>query len=206
MTRKIQASEVKSGMEVQFDLGGWDVRGTVARVKFRTESVWIYTDQSCEMSLDLDDQITVLSEPAPVQPEEPTEFGAKVVVFDRRFLRLSEAGSRSHVWHEEGTGDQWAWEGLCAMGLVTVIPDQGWTVPADGETTPEVPDTIDEWPEDDTHLWAYRWEDRSGWIWKHHGAEGGGWTARRPGGSSTSYTDDNRPCDGPWTRVSGHTG
>ena len=39
---------------------------------------------------------------------------------------------------------------------MTVVPDQGWTVPAE---TPEVPDRIEEWPEDDEALRAYRWRD-----------------------------------------------
>ena len=160
MTRETKASGVKPGMEVQFDLGGWDVRGTVASVKFRTESVWIYTDQSCEMPLDLDDPVTVLFEPTPAQPEEPTTFGAKVVVFDRRFLRMSEAGFRSHVWHEEGTGDQWVWEGLCAMGPVTVIDsDPSWQDTHNREPSHEVPELLEEWPENDKHLRVYSWID-----------------------------------------------
>ena len=45
---------------------------------------------------------------------------------------------------------------------VTVVPDQGWTVPAG---TPEVPERIEEWPEDDTALRKYRWRCNTGDIW-----------------------------------------
>ena len=140
--RQIKASEVKPGMEVQFDLSGWDVKGTVATVDVRPHAVGIYTEKWCDMSLDLDSPVTVLSEP---QPEEPTAFGAKVHVRDGRFVRLVEGGAGFRVWFEEGTESWWTWDDLCEMGPVTVIPDPSWTVPAD---TPEVPDRIEEWLED----------------------------------------------------------
>ena len=137
--RQIKASEAKPGMEVQFDLSGWDVKGTVATVDVRPHAVWIYTEKWCEMSLDLDSPVTVLSEP---QPEEPAAFGAKVRVRDGRFVRLVEGDGGFRVWFEEGTQSWWTWDELCEMGPVTVVPDQGWGVPADA---PEVPERI-EWP------------------------------------------------------------
>lgn len=142
MTRIIKASEVKPGMEVQFDLSGWDVKGTVATVDVCPHAVWIYTEKCFGMPLDLDSPVTVLSKPAPAQPEEPTEFGAKVRVRDGRFVRLDWEDSSSRPWHEKGTGYRWSWDDLCEMGPVTVVPDQGWTVPTDA---PEVPERIDEW-------------------------------------------------------------
>lgn len=157
--RQIKASEVKPGMKVQFDLSGWDVKGTVATVDVRPHAVWIYTEERCEMSLDLDTPVTVLAEP---HPEEPTEFGAKVRVRKGRFVRLVEGDAGFLVWFEEGTESWWTWDELCEMGPVTVVPDQGWEVPADA---PEVPERIEEWPENDEHLRAYRWRDRDGDLW-----------------------------------------
>lgn len=193
MTRKIKANEVESGMEVQFDLGGWDVRGTVASVVFRKESVWIYTDQSCEMSLDLDDQITVLSEPAPVQPEEPTEFGAKVIVDGKQFLRAPLHSSDPTPWLSHLDGMWLRWTAILAMGPVTVVPDQGWTVPDNDDTlTPAASDRIEEWPEDDTALRVFTWKDRDGDIWRHI----------RPGWKMGPFPQiDKAPSCGPWTRV-----
>lgn len=192
MTRTIKASEVKPGMEVQFDLEGWDVKGTVGTVKVLPHSVWIYTEKCCEMSLDLDSPVTVLSEP--VQPEEPTEFGAKVRVRDGRFVRLVEGDAGFRVWFEEGTESWWTWDDLCEMGPVTVVPDQGWTVPA---ATPEVPERIEEWPEDDAHLCPFQWEDsqRDRWdwvagLWVCYSRESGLIICRR-----------YRPSCRPWTRV-----
>lgn len=151
--RQIKASEVKPGMEVQFDLSGWDVKGTVATVDVRPHAVWIYTEKWCEMSLDLDSPVTVLSEPAPPHPEEPTEFGARVVVDGTRFIR--RGGDTTYAW-EASFGICFTWDDLLCLGQVTVVSDQGWTVPADA---PEVPDRIEEWPEEDEALRAYRWRD-----------------------------------------------
>ena len=140
--RQIKAAEVKPGMNIQFDLEGWDVKGTVATVKVRPSAVWIYTEKWCEMPLNLDSPVTVLSEP---QPEEPTAFGAKVVVAGRRMIRCTGDPKELWAWRgEELNGDPvlWSWGQLTGLGPVTVIPDQGWTVPAD---TPEVPDRIEEW-------------------------------------------------------------
>ena len=192
MTRTIKASEIKPGMEVQFDLSGWDVKGTVGTVKVLPHSVWIYTEKCCEMSLELDTPVTVLAEP---QPEEPTAFGAKVRVRDGRFVRLDDYAAGVVPWSEKGTGAWWSWDDLCEMGPVTVVPDQGWTVPAD---VPEVPERIEEWPEDDDHLRAYEWQDRDGrpWVysWTHEH-----WYNFSSTAISKLVTDE--PKFGPWTRV-----
>ena len=136
MTRTIKASEVKPGMTIRFDFRGWDVGGTVTIVEVLRHWVWVSADDDGRrrfVELERDTPVTVLSEPAPAQPEEPTEFGARVRVRDGRFVRLGDADLRRHLWHEEGTGYLWSWDDLCEMGPVTVIPDQGWTAPATGE-------------------------------------------------------------------------
>lgn len=150
MTRTIKAAEVKPGMNIRFDLEGWDVKGTVARMHRRPQGMWLYTDQSFELSLDLDAPVTVLSEP---QPAEPTAFGARVVAGGYEFL-LSHGGRRS--WKARLDGKRYAWTDLCEMGSVAVIDaTPSWTVPE----TPEVPERIEVWPEDDEALRAYRWRD-----------------------------------------------
>lgn len=145
MTRTIKASEIKPGMKVQFDLSGWDVKGTVATVDVRPHAVWIYTEKWCEMSLDLDSPVTVLSEPAPPQPEEPVTLCARIVVAGRKIYRWTEDPKEPWPWRGEALNLDpvlWSWGQLCGLGHVTVIPDQGWTVPDD---TPEVPERIEEW-------------------------------------------------------------
>ena len=149
MTRTIKASEVKPGMTIRFDFRGWDVGGTVTIVEVLRHWVWVSADDDGRrrfVELERDTPVTVLSEPAPAQPEEPTEFGARVRVRDGRFVRLNGGDPSLGPWYEEGTGYRWSWDDLCEMGPVTVVPDQGWTVPDD---TPEVPERIEEWPEDD---------------------------------------------------------
>lgn len=187
--RQITAAEVKPGMEVQFDLSGWDVKGTVATVDVRPHAVWIYTEKWCEMSLDLDSPVTVLSEP---QPEEPTEFGAKVIMDGRRFLRVPLHSSDSTPWLSQLDGRWRGWDDLCEMGPVTVIPDQGWTAPE----TPEVPERIEEWPEDDEHLRPYSWEDIEGCPWRFFDEDD--WRFKAHSGY-WSYPHPT-PADGPWTR------
>lgn len=153
MTRTIKVSEVRPGMEVQFDLSGWDVKGTVATVDVRPHAVWIYTEKWCEMSLDLDSPVTVLSEPAPPHPEEPTAFGARVVADGMLFVR---ADDDANPWRHLRAAMWVNWRDVCALGEVTVIDaDPSWTVPE----TPEVPERIEVWPEDDEALRAYRWRD-----------------------------------------------
>ncbi|MBS6031398.1 MAG: hypothetical protein KH989_12060 [Kocuria rhizophila] len=189
MTNTIKASEVRPGMEVQFDLSGWDVKGTVATVDVCPYAAWIYTEKCFGMPLDLDSPITVLAEP---QPEEPTEFGARVVVNGRHGIRGDN--SVEHWWVEDAGWH--TWDDLCEMGPVTVVPDQGWTVPAE---TPEVPDRIEEWPEDDAHLREQRWRDRKGAVWSSRDGQWGyhsftrGWVGR--------VAPYRYPFDGPWVRV-----
>ena len=172
MTRTIKAAEVKPGMNIRFDLEGWDVKGTVARMHRRPQGMWLYTDQSFELSLDLDASVTVLSEPAPAQPEEPTSAGAKVLAGVHRFLRCGQGVKPwRRVLSNGAVGNlAWSWSEVCSHGPVTVIPDQGWTVPAD---SPEVPERIEEWPEDDEHLRNYEWLDTDGHAWRWHWAEDG---------------------------------
>lgn len=190
--RQITAAEVKPGMEVQFDLSGWDVKGTVATVDVRPHAVWIYTEERCEMSLDLDTPVTVLAEP---HPEEPTAFGARVVAGGYEFL-LSHGGRRS--WKARLDGKRYAWTDLCEMGSVTVIDaTPSWTVPE----TPEVPEHIEEW---DT------WEDvpegvavtNPGLHYRYRKA-GGKTEVLAPVGDAEwhrAYVSmESQP--GPWTRV-----
>lgn len=158
--RQITAAEVKPGMEVQFDLSGWDVKGTVATVDVRPHAVWIYTEKWCEMSLDLDSPVTVLAEP---QPEEPTDFGARVVAGGYEFL-LSNGGRRP--WKARLDGNRYSWAEVCGLGPVTIIDaDPSWTLPAQVKVAPVVPERIEEWPKNDEHLRAYRWRDRDGDLW-----------------------------------------
>lgn len=88
------------------------------------------------------------------------------------------------------------WAEVCALGQVTVVPDQGWTVPAE---TPEVPERIEEWPEDDAHLHEQRWRDRGGTVWSSRDGQWGyhsftmGWV-----GLVAPY---RYPFNGPWVRV-----
>lgn len=196
--RQITAAEVKPGMEVQFDLSGWDVKGTVGSAAVSPHAVWIYTEERCEMSLELDSPVTVLSEPAPVQPEEPTEFGARVVADGHEFL-LSHGGRRS--WKARLDGKRYAWTDLCDMGSVVVIDaTPSWTVPEQATEAPGVPERIEKWPEDDSALRKYKWVDRDAdtWTWTEAQAK---WECRNQRGECYMARSCPSSWFGPWTRA-----
>lgn len=192
MTRIIKASEVKPGMEVEF----------LTRMKIQKNSKWINSHRDMRddaghfARVDADAPVIVLSEPAPAQPEEPTEFGARVVVNGRQFVR---AYNDSSPWADGKAWDWWTWDELCEMGPVTVIDAApSWTVPAD---TPEVPERIEEWdtwedvPEGVTVAnpeLNYQYRKASGKIQAMIPIGGGVWR-------ETSLPLSDFP--GPWTRV-----
>ena len=184
MTRTIKASEVKPGMTIRWERYGFTHEGTVERVT-SVGGGWMtrFLSGASGMSVQSDVEVTVLSEPAPPQPEEPTEFGAKVVAGGRLFLRAPQCSSDPAPWLRDSDGKRRNWAAIMAMGTVTVVPDQGWTAP----DTPEVPGRIDEW---DT------WEDVPEGVEVENSGispiSGGVW-------GETSLPQGDFP--GPWTRV-----
>lgn len=197
--RQIKASEVKPGMKIEWTSGGVLHRLTPNYIVTFRSDVTIFgpdvpkvtgynlcTEGGGVQWVSVDQAVTVLAEP---QPEEPTEFGALRWVGDRCFVRLDEAGERHLVWYEKSRGVLWGWEDLCKMGPVTVVPDQGWTVP----DTTEVPERIEEWPDDDTALRAHKWRDVYGDVWVY--VDGAWRWGIHP------YGDYETPIGDPWTRV-----
>ena len=139
--RQIKASEVKPGMEVEWTSVGVTRKCVASTVDSASPryGVNLHTSEGGLVHIPGNAEVTVLSEP---QPEEPTEFGAKVTVDGRQFLRAPLHSSDQTPWLSQLDGLWRQWGDLCNMGPVTVIPDQGWTVPDD---TPEVPERIEEW-------------------------------------------------------------
>ena len=66
------------------------------------------------------------------------------------------------------------------------------------QAPPEVPDTIEEWPEDDTHLRGEFWKDRDGYVWGHGD---GMWAAWLPHYRRWSEVSLIRPIRPPFTRT-----
>ena len=193
--RQIKASAVKPGMTIRW--GRWDIsyQCTLTRVeRFNgDQDVQGETRQGKTVLLHEDDDVLVVKEPP--QPEEPQEFGAKVVVAGERALRIAQGS-----WLTDGL-ERCTWDDLCEMGPVTIIDaNPSWTAPADREPTPEVPERIEEWPEDDTALRLYPWRDRRGRGWSH-GFTGfeTGWECYDVAGNHVESA--GRPSYGPWTRV-----
>lgn len=197
--RQIKASEIKPGMTIRWETGGITHECVVEAVTPSLASGAVDVDAVGDgyMRIERATLITVLSEPKSVQPEEPTEFGAKVRVRDGRFVRLDDYAAGVVPWSEKGTGAWWSWDDLCEMGLVQVVPDQGWTALDD---TPEMPERVEKWPEDDSALRKYKWVDRDAdtWTWAEAQAK---WECRNQRGEC--YMARSRPSSwfGPWTRV-----
>lgn len=196
--KQINPSEIKPGMTIRWthnkvtyecpvmDRDGTDEDGGVLCHVSDMHSEYVDAEAG---------EVTVLAEP---QPEEPTAFGAKVRVRDGRFVRLEEVEVRGAlVWFEEGTGYRWTWDDLCEMGPVTVVPDQGWAAPDD---TPEVPERIEVWPEDDSALRKYKWVDRDAdtWTWTEAQAK---WECRNQRGECYMARSCPSSWFGPWTRA-----
>ena len=195
MTRTIKASEIKPGMTIRWEARGFTHEGPVERVVGdcggRATRV---VNGTHGMSIWNDAEVTVLSEIAQPQPEEPTAFGARVVAGRERFLRCD---CDSRPWRsvsEDGALGFFAdWPLVCEAGPVTVIDaDPYWTAHEDTPKTPTVPELIEEWPEDDTALRKHKWRDVDGRVWV---SADGGWN---PGNGWAIF---GRPEFGPWTRA-----
>lgn len=195
MTRTIKVSEVRPGMEVQWTSLGITRRctGEVVDAGSPRDGVNLRTSEGGAVHIPGDAEVTVLTEP---QPEEPTAFGARVVADGMLFVR---ADDDANPWRHLRAAMWVNWRDVCALGEVTVIDaDPSWTLPAQVKVeVPAVPERIEEWPEDDEHLRAYKWTDLDGYTWQFFGDED--WRFERRSGS-LSYPHTH-PCDGPWTRV-----
>lgn len=122
MTRQIEASEVREGMEVEWTSRGWYHRGVVAAVtRNHPGGVWVLSSDGFEMSVEPDQVFTVLSEP---QPEEPTAFGACVEVAGGKYIRADNSDDIPWVSGLSNGYDWCFWDDICRQGTVTVInPD-----------------------------------------------------------------------------------
>lgn len=129
MTRKIKASEVREGMEIEWKHGGYYTRCVVGLVQRENLSYPAYSIRAVESSaggkiFSEGEEVTVLKE---AQPEEPTAFGACVEVGGVKYVRID---SRSYAvetycpWMDEGDSGYYRWDQITNLGHVTVInPD-----------------------------------------------------------------------------------
>ena len=195
--RQIKAGKVKPGMTIRWETGGITHECEVEAVTPSLASGAVDLDAVGDgyMRIERATLVTVLSEPAPPQPEEPTAFGARVVAGECKALRGHGRAGGFLPWVVEfpsGNTASYNWKEVCELGPVQVVPDQGWTAPE----TPEVPERVEEWPEDDTALRPYPWEDIEGCPWRFFGEDD--WRFKAHSGY-WSYPHPT-PADGPWTR------
>lgn len=196
--RQIKASEVRPGMTIRWTNGDVSHQCPLAGVeRFNNDQdVQGNTPQGQVVLLHRDDDVLVVKEPP--QPEEPTAFGARVVVGGLCFVRRGAAHLRP--WENEAA-TVFNWREVKRLGEVTVIDaDPYWTAPEDAPETPVVPERIEDWPEDDAHLRAYKWKDSWGYVWS---CWEGAWGYQSSGSAWRKPVVIPRPFDGPWTRVTG---
>lgn len=193
--KQIKASEIQPGMTIRWGHGDITHQCALAGVeRFNNDQgVQGETPQGQTVLFYGDKDVLVVKEPP--QPEEPTEFGAKVIVDGRRFLRAPEWTGDRQPWLESDKGTWRNWDDLLRLGHVQVVPDQGWTVP-------DVPKLIEEWgiwedvPEGvvvSNPKMNYQYRKASGKIEVMIPISGGVWC-------ETSLPLWTYP--GPWTRVS----
>lgn len=198
---QIKASEVKPGMEVEWTQAGVTRKCVAETVDSSSPryGVNLHTSEGGLVHIPGNAEVTVLAEPAPPKPEEPRWVAARAKLRDYRFFRVDES---DRPWRKADCMGRvfpyrYSWRDVCSLGPVTVVPDQGWTVPDDTPEVPDVPDRIEEWPEDDTALRPYPWRDRGGYTWK--------WLATVSGWECydelDDYVESGVPSYGPWTRV-----
>ena len=203
--RQIKASEIKPGMTIRWERLEVKTEITVREVSyFNTVLYRVHSPQGMPVFIPSDAEVTVLAEP---QPEEPVTLCARIVVAGRRIYRWTEDPKEPWPWRGEALNVDpvlWSWGQLCGLGHVTVVDaDPSWTAPADREPTPEVPDRIEEWPEDDTALRPYKWADCYGVRWHSERRAldtPDSWVTRLPSGRRLDF---EKPTRGPWTRVTG---
>ena len=145
--RQIKASEIKPGMTIRWGCGDVSFQCPIVRVELFNDGQDVQgeTRRGQTVLIHGGEDVSVVKESP--QPEEPTWFGARVRGGDddEHYVRT---GNGSYPWGR-GDGCLFTWDELCEMGPVTVIPDQGWKVPAETELTPEVPDHSSTRSEDD---------------------------------------------------------
>ena len=192
--RQIKASEVQPGMTIRWEGRGFIHEGLVERTTagVHPKATRVLSGQF-GMDIPGDAEVTVLTES---QPEEPTAFGARVVAGGYEFL-LSNGGRRP--WKARLDGNRYSWAEVCGLGPVIVIDaDPSWTVPEGTPDATEVPERIEEWPEDDTALRPYKWRGRDGYIWKWLAAASE-WECYDAVGNG--MVSGGRPSYGPWTHA-----
>ena len=135
MTRTIKASEVKPGMTIRWARGDISSQCNLAGVERFNDDQDIQgeTKQGLTVLLRGNEDVLVVKEPP--QPEEPRWVAARARVGDYLFFRVDES---DRAWRRADCMGRvfpywYTWDEICGRGTVTVIPDQGWTVPADGE-------------------------------------------------------------------------
>lgn len=196
MTRTIKAKDIKPGMTIRWGYGDVSYQCPIVRVELFNggQDVQGETQRGQAVLIQGGKDVLVVKEP---QPEEPAEFGAKVRVGGQLFLRAQQRRIDPIPWLGQSDGRWRNWAAILAMGPVQVVPDQGWTVPAD---TPEVPDRIDEWPESDERLRPYPWRDRDGDTWTWAKAQAA-WVCRDHRGNSQMACSHPSSWQAPFTRV-----
>lgn len=124
MTYKIEARDVKPGMEIEWTDNGWTYSGTISEAQrsgcSRPSMSFQNTDQVWQ-HVAADQEVTVLSDP---QPEEPTAFGAAVEVAGVKYVRIDHREYSSldyQPWMDSFEGSYSHWNQLTSLGPVTVV-------------------------------------------------------------------------------------
>lgn len=138
--------------------------------------------------------VKIITPPPVVQPDEPTEFGQCIRIEgddEWRAVVVDPSDDDSPILGIDGSWLDWGLVLERAGDRQIIVSDP----PRWPDETPVVPERIEvgEWPDDDTHLRAWKWIDVEGdpWWWD---AQVGLWRLEY------ELSDRGRPLCGPWTR------
>ena len=146
---------------------------------------------------DLGERVKVITPPPVVQPSAPTKLG-QLVRFegddDWLGVVVDLPGVVCRIWDTGGYWFSWGSVLRRAGDRQIIVSDP----PRWPDETPVVPERIErgEWPNDDTHLRAWKWIDRDGgrWRWDDRDNRKSGWNW------NPYLLPLISPLFGPWTR------
>ena len=148
-------------------------------------------------------QVTVITPPPVMQPDEPTALGQCIrIEGDDDWLGIVVDPQDERGLIMDTDGGWWYWGSVLSRAgdrQIVVSDPPRW--PDETPDVPERPWAVEhieagEWPDDDTHLRAWGWIDRYGirWCWYDKEIRRAGW----------AWTPDAlcrpKPASGPWTR------
>jgi hypothetical protein len=204
-TKKISAGDTLTvgdltdahlGAEIEVDDGqGVRTRMTLGRIEeAHADALRLFTSEGGYKAARVSRPIKVITPPPVVQPDKPTILGQCIRIKGDDWLGVVADPQDKRCPILDTDENWWPWDLILVRAgdrQIIVSDPPRWP-----DDTPVVPERIEvgEWPDNDTHLRAWKWievDDGYPWWWDD---EVGSWR------SGYMLSDMRRPLCGPWTR------